>query len=443
MNGNINHVLILGCGQTGISIGRYLKNNIKISFYDENKNALDNAKKLFDNEKNLFFSGNLEELSFEGVDYVAISPGIDPSHPVLNKIRKKIKFHNDISLFFDENELLGTKVIAVTGTNGKTTVCKMIEQLSQESGLKAKAVGNIGLPILDFKNVDTLDVLIIELSSFQLEILNKAKIDVGIILNISEDHMDRYNSFSKYLKAKSKLLDLSRTKIINRDDEKLSSFNNKVNFSFGISEPLKKEDYVIINNDSGSYIKRGDGLSIELNNFKLIGEHNKLNIMSAIACLKSVFPELSNLRINNLKGISHRLEWVKSINGVDFYNDSKATNLDATITALKSFNKKNIFLIAGGDSKGQFLMPLEKFIKKKVLALYLIGQDAHIFEENFRFIDSLKIKKYKLMLDAVLSAYKDAENGDIILLSPACASYDMYKNYEERGNEFKSIVENL
>ncbi len=443
MNGNIKHALILGCGQTGLSIGRYLINDFKISFYDENQSALDKAKKLFDNEKNLFFSGNLEDLFFEEIDFVAISPGIDPSHPLLNKIRKNIKFHNDISLFFDKNELLKTKIIGVTGTNGKTSVCKMIEQLVQESGLKAKAVGNIGLPILDLKEVETFDVLIIELSSFQLEILNEAKIDVGIILNISEDHMDRYNSFEKYLKAKSKLLDLSEIKIINRDDKKLSSFKNKVNLSFGISAPLNKEDFVLINNDSGSYIKRGTELSIELNNIKLIGEHNKLNIMSAIACINSVFPELSDLKINNLKGINHRLEWVKNVNGVNFYNDSKATNIDATIKALKSFDKKNIFLIAGGDSKGQVLAPMEKFIKKKVLALYLIGQDAHIFEENFRLIDSLKITNHELMKDAVELAYKDAEAGDTVLLSPACASYDMYKNFEERGDEFKSIVEGL
>ena len=444
MNEKINHVLIIGCGQTGLSVGRYLNKNTKISFYDENKITLDKAKKLFGTEKNLYFSGDLEEVFFKGVDYVAISPGIDPSHPVLKKIEKNnIKFHNDISLFFDKNNLLKTKVIAVTGTNGKTTVCSMIEQLAQDSGLKAKAVGNIGLPILDIEEVDALDVLIIELSSFQLEILNKAKIDVGIILNISEDHMDRYDSFDQYLQAKAKLFDISKINIINRDDEKLNSLNNKANFSFGISEPYNKEDYILINNYSDSYVKRGDNLSIELNDIKLIGEHNKLNSMAAIACIKSAFPNFNDFKINNLKSISHRLEWVRNIKGVDFYNDSKATNVNATITALKSFDKKNIFLIAGGDSKRQILKPLEKLIKKKVSALYLIGQDAHIFEENFGFIDSIKIANFKLMSDAVLSAYKDAESGDIVLLSPACASYDMYKNYKDRGNEYKSIVEEL
>ena len=444
MNEKINHVLILGCGQTGLSVGRYLNKNTKISFYDENKITLDKAKKLFGTEKNLYFSGDLEEVFFKGVDCVAISPGIDPSHPVLKKIEKNnIKFHNDISLFFDNNNLLKTKVIAVTGTNGKTTVCSMIEQLAQDSGLKAKAVGNIGLPILDIEEVDALDVLIIELSSFQLEILNKAKIDVGIILNISEDHMDRYDSFDQYLQVKAKLFDISRINIINRDDEKLNSLNNKANFSFGISECPNKKDYILINNYSDSYVKRGDNLSIELNDINLIGEHNKLNSMAAIACIQSAFPNFNDFKINNLKSISHRLEWVRNIKGVDFYNDSKATNVNATITALKSFDKKNIFLIAGGDSKRQILKPLEKFIKKKVSALYLIGQDAHIFEENFGFIDSLKITNFKLMSDAVLSAYKDAESGDIVLLSPACASYDMYENYEDRGNEYKSIVEEL
>jgi UDP-N-acetylmuramoylalanine--D-glutamate ligase len=165
--------------------------------------------------------------------------------------------------------------------------------------------------------------------------------------------------------------------------------------------------------------------------------------MAAIASMQSILPKFNQFKIDNLKGVNHRLEWLKNIQGIEFYNDSKATNVNATITALKSFDKKNIFLIAGGDSKNQILKPLEKYLKQGVSALYLIGQDAHIFEENFNFIKSLKITNHKLMKDAVLSAYEDAEAGDIVLLSPACASYDMYKNYKERGDEYKSIVEEL
>jgi len=444
MNENINHVLILGCGQTGLSIARYLDSNTKISFYDESETALDNARNLFGTKKNFYFLGDLKEKFFENVDFVAISPGLDPRHPLLKKMVKKgVIFHNDISLFFEKNDLLGVKVIAVTGTNGKTTVCSIIEQIALESGLKSKAVGNIGFPILDIDQVKTLDLLIIELSSFQLELLNKAKIDVSVILNISDDHMDRYDSFTQYFQAKAKLFDVSKINIINRDDEKLDSLKDKSNLSFGVSESQDKEDYILINNNFVSFVERGDELSIELKNLKLIGEHNKLNIMAAIACMQSAFPKFNQFKINNLKNINHRLEWLKNKQGIDFYNDSKATNVNATITALKSFDKKNIFLIAGGDSKNQIIKPLEKYLKRTVSALYLIGQDAHIFEENFNFIKSLKITNYKLMKDAVLAAYEDAESGDIVLLSPACASYDMYKDYKERGNEYKSIVEEL
>ena len=444
MNESINNVLILGCGQTGLSIARYLDINTKISFYDESKAAVNGARDLFGIKKNLYFFGDLKEKFFNNVDFVAISPGVDPRHPLIKKIlKKRIVFHNDISLFFEKNDLLGTKVIAVTGTNGKTTVCSMIEQIALDSGLKAKAAGNIGLPILDIEQVERLDLLIIELSSFQLEVLNNAKIDVGIILNISDDHMDRYDSFEQYFQAKAKLFDVSNINIINRDDEKLNTLKHKANFSFGISEPDRKEDYILTSNYSGPYAERGAKFAIALNELKLIGEHNKLNIVAAIACMESAFPKLNQFKIDNLKGVNHRLEWLKNIEGIAFYNDSKATNVNATITALKSFEKKNIFLIAGGDSKNQILKPLEKYLKQKVSGLYLIGQDAHIFEENFNCINSLKITNHKLMKDAVLSAYKDAVAGDIILLSPACASYDMYKNYKERGNEYKSIVEKL
>ncbi|MDB4040611.1 UDP-N-acetylmuramoyl-L-alanine--D-glutamate ligase [Methylophilaceae bacterium] len=444
MNENINHILILGCGQTGLSIGRYLDSSIKISFYDESEISLNNARNLFATKEHLYFSGDLKEAYFDDVDCVAISPGVDPRHPIINKIIKKgVPFHNDISLFFLKNDLLKTKVIGVTGTNGKTTVCSMIEQIALESGLKARAVGNIGLPILNINQVDTLDVLIIELSSFQLEVINNGKIDVGVILNISDDHMDRYNSFTKYFQAKEKLFGLSKINIINRDDGKLNTLRHKATLSFGISESNNKKDYILTNNHSGACIERGGKATLELSNFRLIGEHNKLNIMAAIACMQSAFPELNEFKINNLKGVKHRLEWVKSKEGVNFYNDSKATNVNATITALKSFDKKNILLVAGGDSKNQILKPLFKYLKQKVSALYLIGQDAHIFEENFNSINSLKITNHKRMKDAVLSAYEDASFGDIVLLSPACASYDMYKNYKERGNEYKSIVEKL
>jgi len=444
MNENINHVLILGCGQTGLSIARYLDSNTKLSFYDESKTALDIVRNIFGTKKNLYFFGDLKEVFFDSVDFVAISPGVDPRHPLIKKIIKKgIIFHNDISLFFENNNLLGTKVIAVTGTNGKTTVCSMIEQIALESGLKVKAVGNIGIPILDIDQAENLDLLIVELSSFQLEILNRAKIDVGVILNISDDHMDRYDSFEHYFKAKSKLFDVSKIKIINRDDAELDVLKHKANLTFGISESHNKEDYILTGNDFEAHAKRGDELAIELNELKLIGEHNKLNIVAAIACMQSAFPKFNQFKINNLKGVNHRLEWIKNTKGINFYNDSKATNVNATITALKSFDKKNIFLIAGGDSKNQILKPLEKYLKQKVSGLYLIGQDAHIFEENFNFINSLKITNHKMMKDAVLSAYEDAVAGDIILLSPACASYDMYKNYKERGDEYKSIVEEL
>ena len=265
MNENINHVLILGCGQTGLSIARYLDSNTKISFYDENKIVLDGIRNIFGVKKNLYFFGDLKEEFFENIDFAAISPGVDPRHPLLKKMVKKgVIFHNDISLFFEKNNLLGIKVIAVTGTNGKTTVCSMIEQLALESGLKAKAVGNIGLPILDIDQVELFDLLIIELSSFQLEVLNKAKIDVAVILNISDDHMDRYDSFTQYFQVKSKLFDLAEINIINRDDEKLDALKHKANLSFGTSESQNKDDYILTNNIFSPFVERGDGVTILL-----------------------------------------------------------------------------------------------------------------------------------------------------------------------------------
>jgi len=437
------HVLILGCGSTGKSIAEYLvNNNIKISLYDEKKDNLDKAIKHY-NIKPPCFSGCLEERYFDKIDIVAVSPGMDLRNPVLKKIQEKgIKFCNDISLFFDNINLTQTKIIGVTGTNGKTTTCCLLEKILLKSNIKCCVAGNIGLPVLDIKNPSNYEVIILELSSFQLELIECDKIDVGIILNISKDHMDRYSSFDDYLAMKSKLINQSKVKIINRDNEFLIDLHTDI--SFGVSKFNGSSDYWLKKESSFSYII-SEAFELNISSFKLIGRHNQLNLMAAISCIRVLYPDFNFMEsvIGTLNSQAHRLEWVIQINGVDFYNDSKSTNVNSTVAAIESFHDKKILLIAGGEAKNQPLKPLKKFLIDKVKYLFLIGKDKILFENNFSDISTMKIIDCDSMKKAVTLANKKADSGDIILLSPACASYDMYKNYIERGNNFKSLVKEL
>ena len=442
---NYNHVLIVGMGKTGYSIAEFLKNkNIRISVYDSEKSIHDIRKELKGINISNYYDGLLEEKYLNSIDCIAVSPGIDLRNPVLKKaIKDKIPIINDLTLFFNKINHEKTKVIGVTGTNGKTTVCTLLEYLFSKAGYKAISAGNIGLPMLGIKSINDLDFIILELSSFQLEIKNQLIFDIAVILNITEDHMDRYDSFADYTMAKHSILEHAKIKIICADDEVMKEWN--VEDAIVFSERIKKNKkaYGIKDEKNKKYIVDHSNLKIEITNVNLLGRHNQLNLMAAIAVFKQFdnrFDEIASV-LQRFPVINNRLEWVKEVNGINFYNDSKATNVSSAIAAVNSFEGKNIFLIAGGDSKSQDLSLFSKALKNKVRKLYLIGKDAELIKNTCKGLE-VEIKILKTIKDATHQAFNDAKSGDIILLAPACASHDMYKNYIERGNDFKSIVAN-
>ena len=442
---NYNHVLIVGMGKTGYSIAEFLKNkNICISVYDSEKSIHDIRKELKGINISNYYDGLLEEKYLNSIDCIAVSPGIDLRNPVLKKaIKDKIPIINDLTLFFNKINHEKTKVIGVTGTNGKTTVCTLLEYLFSKAGYKAISAGNIGLPMLGIKSINDLDFIILELSSFQLEIKNQLTFDIAVILNITEDHMDRYDTFGDYAMAKHSILEYAKIKIICADDEVMKEWN--VEDAIVFSERIKKNKkaYGIKDEKNKKYIVDHSNLKIEITNVNLLGRHNQLNLMAAIAVFKQFdnrFDEIASV-LQRFPVINNRLEWVKEVNGINFYNDSKATNVSSAIAAVNSFEGKNIFLIAGGDSKSQDLSLFSKALKNKVRKLYLIGKDAELIKNTCKGLE-VEIKILKTIKDATHQAFNDAKSGDIILLAPACASHDMYKNYIERGNDFKSIVAN-
>jgi UDP-N-acetylmuramoylalanine--D-glutamate ligase len=439
-----NHVLIVGMGKTGHSIVEFLKNkNIRISVYDSNQSIHDARKKLKRISIANYYDGILEEKYLKGIDCIALSPGVDLRSPVLKNAQKnKIPIINDLTLFSNEINQEKTKVIGVTGTNGKTTVCKLLEYLFIKAGYKSLAAGNIGLPVLDIKNVKDFDIIILELSSFQLEIKNQFNFDAGVVLNVTEDHMDRYDTFEHYAKAKYSILEHSKKKIICADDQVIKEWNVEGAIVFSESIQKNKNSYGIKVEENNKYIVNHLGLKIDITNINLIGKHNELNIMAAIATFKQFDSEFNEIdsALKKFPKINNRLEWVKEVNGINFYNDSKATNVSSAIAAVNSFSGKNIFLIVGGDSKNQNLSLLSKALKNKVKKLYLIGKDAELIQKACKNLKEVEIRILNTMKEATHQAFINAESGDIILLAPACASYDMYRSYIERGDDFKSIV---
>ena len=447
---NINefqHILIVGMGKTGHSIAQYLSNkNINFSVYDKDQSIQRIRRTLNDARAINYFSGPLEEEYFLNIDCVAISPGIDLRSPKLKSIRKKgIPFINDLAIFSQEVDRKKIKIIGVTGTNGKTTVCTLLEHLFLKAGYKAKAAGNIGLPILSMNNINELDIIILELSSFQLEISNQLIFDVGMILNITEDHMDRYDSFNDYALSKRSILNQSKNKIINIDDEVIKNWNIQDAIVFSELIQNKKNAYGIKKENKKTYIVDDLNTKINISDINLIGKHNQLNVMAVIAVFKVFDHKFIDIEgvLKGFPAINNRLERVAEINGIIFYNDSKATNVASAMAAINSFEGKNIFLIAGGDSKSQDLTLLYDCVKSSVSGMYLIGKDALLLKNACRNIKKIEIKILGTMKEAVQLAFNDANSGDIILLAPACASYGMYKNYIERGDDFKSIVSSL
>jgi len=439
-----NHVLIVGMGKTGHSIVEFLKNkNIDISVYDSKQSIQNIKKKLKDISVANYYDGFLEEKYLKNIDCIAVSPGVDLRDPVLKNAKKnKIPIINDLTIFSNEINHEKTKIIGVTGTNGKTTVCTLLEYLFIKAGYKVVAAGNIGLPILNIKNINDFDIIILELSSFQLEIKNQLNLDVGVVLNVTEDHMDRYDTFEHYAKAKYSILEQSKKKIIGADDGVIKKWDVENAIVFSESIQKNKNAYGIKNEDNKKYIVDHSSLKIEITNVNLLGKHNQLNIMAAIAAFKQFDNKFNGIdsALKKFPVINNRLEWVNEVSGINFYNDSKATNISSAIAAVNAFKGKNIFLIVGGDSKNQNLSLLSKALKNKIKKLYLIGKDAELIQNACKDLKNIEIKILNTIKEATHQAFKDAESGDIILLAPACASHDMYRSYVERGADFKSIV---
>lgn len=391
-------------------------------------------------------TGGHREETFQGCDLVVVSPGVPMAIAPIKEARDRgIEVISEIELAYN---FINAPVIGITGTNGKTTTTTLIGNILESSGKAVFVGGNIGNPLIEYTRRRTeVEYVVAEVSSFQLEGIIDFKPNIVVLLNISPDHLDRYASYEEYVQAKRMIFRNQKEEdfaVLNADDPLVSEIGDSLT---GVRKVYFSKEGRI---DKGIYLD-GDSIVSEIlkkrhcystQSFKVKGGHNIDNIMAAIAATEicGCHPEDIQESVSGFEGLEHRLEFVGEACGVSYYNDSKATNIGAVEKSLESFDQP-IILIAGGRDKGTGYNGLKHLVKEKVKKLILIGEAKDIIHEKLGpLTHSLKMNTLREAMD---SAWSDASRGDVVLFSPGCSSYDMFKNYEERGDAFKAIVREL
>jgi UDP-N-acetylmuramoylalanine--D-glutamate ligase len=439
-------VLVLGLGDTGLSALRWLHSQgARLSVADtrEVPPGLDALKAELPDA--VVYTGALKPFVFDGVDLAVISPGVPLSEPEIQAaIQRGVPVVGDVELFAQYRPA-SAKLIAITGANGKTTVTTLVGEMCKAAGLKTIVAGNIGLPVLDTLSMETPDVYVLELSSFQLETTNSLLADAATMLNLSEDHMDRYDSMQSYAVAKAHIFYHAKLQVLNRDDawSMMMSRAKLAQVTFGLDDVVAEQDYGIKQVDGEAWLSCGTHDLMNIRDLKIAGLHNASNALAAIALCRGIGLDFAPIiqTLYNFKGLPHRVEWVANIDDVDYYDDSKGTNVGATCAALSGLSQK-VVLIAGGDGKGQDFSPLKEAVSANARAVVLIGRDAALIEAELLSTDVPMYHAADLP-EAVTIARKLAQIGDAVLLSPACASFDMFKNYVHRAEVFVAAVKRL
>lgn len=444
-------VLVLGLGETGLSMLRHLKaQGARVSVADSRNNppGLAEAKKYVIGP--LIHCGTFDDDLFMGVDLIAISPGVPLRDPVVARaVACGVSVVGDIELFaWALPKEHRPAVLAITGSNGKTTVTSMVEHLCRAAGKVAVAAGNISPAVLDVlvqRNGEQPDVWVLELSSFQLETTATLDADAATVLNISEDHLDRYDGMDEYAAAKQRIFMGAKMQVLNRDDPRTMAMRQTdcTLATFGLGTPAGENDFGIVQNNGDVWLVQGKQALLRAGELQVTGLHNVANALAALALCRAIGLPMEALLdgLRSFVGLPHRVEQVAEINGVIYYDDSKGTNVGATVAALQGLGRKAV-LIAGGEGKGQDFTPLKPAVNEHARGVVLIGRDAGLIETALKNCE-VAVTHAKDMVDAVGKAAELAQPGDAVLLSPACASFDMFRNYQHRAEVFIEAVRDL
>ena len=450
--------LIIGLGKTGLSCAEYL-NEQGIPFKAmDTRDSAPYAKQIEElNSCRLVLCGNpdlhLDAMKqyLEDVEQIIVSPGVALKGTFFDLVQQReLNIIGDIELFAQalNSQDDSAPVIAITGSNGKSTVTELTAELLRAAGKTVLVGGNIGTPVLQLLTQPKPDFYVLELSSFQLESTKSLSLIAGTVLNLSVDHLDRHETFEQYCAIKMEMLEHCQNIVINRDEFKNFSANADREISVSLATDSTTTDYSRQRTADGKlWLANAGKLLIPQSELKIAGVHNVSNAMTSIALCDASGIAATNEMIEKLKqwpGLNHRCQFVGEKQKVRCYNDSKATNVGATIAALEGLSETvegKLVLIAGGDGKNADFRPLAEVFERYLRALVLIGKDAErLLEEAGRGLQSVIVADMK---QAVSSAFSYATPGDAILLSPACASLDMYKSFEHRGDDFTQEVEAL
>jgi UDP-N-acetylmuramoylalanine--D-glutamate ligase len=437
---NSNIQVVVGLGKTGLSCVRYLTAqhaHVAVTDSRENPPGLAEMRAHFPHVP--LSLGKLDADLCNQAERLIVSPGLSLEEPAIaGAIAKGIPAIGDIELFALQSK---APVVAITGSNGKSTVTTLVGKMALQAGLDAPVGGNLGTPALDLLSVQAPDVYVLELSSFQLETTYSLTPKAAVILNLCEDHMDRYHNFADYLAAKQRVYRGCSVAVVNRDEPSEMGIDNKTHtISFGLDAP-KGENFGL----SLGYLAKGDTLLIKTDFLKIKGRHQLANALAALALGEAIGLPMDAMLValRDFKGLAHRCQWVASGEGVDWYNDSKATNVGAAQAALAGLGpemKGKLVVIAGGQGKNADFTPLRQTLKNYARCLILIGQDAPLIETALT--DTVPIEHANTLEQAVSIAQQQAQRGDAVILAPACASLDMFNNFEHRGEVFMNAVKN-
>jgi len=450
-------VLVLGLGDTGLSMARWLaRHGARVAVADT-RGQPPHARRLAEQHPDVTVAtGAFDAGLFTDADTIAISPGIDRREPlVADAVRRGVPVIGDIEIFApalrahaQETGAARPQVLAVTGSNGKSTVTAMAGEACRAAGRRTLVAGNIGVPVLDALGeiergaAQVPQIVALELSSFQLESTSTLEADAASVLNVTEDHLDRYSGMADYAAAKARIFEGNGVQVLNREDARVKGMArpHRQQTTFGLDVPPNAAAWGIA---EGSTLAHGDTQLMPLAELPLAGLHNAANALAALALGNAVGLAARDMLdgLRTFRGLPHRLERVGEIDGIAFYDDSKGTNVGATVAALSGMPVP-VVLIAGGDGKNQDFSPLADPVRARARAVVLIGRDAPAIERIVR-ATAVPVFHAKTMEEAVETAFRAARAGDAVLLSPACASYDMFRSYVHRGQVFVEAVRAL
>ncbi len=427
--------VVVGLGKTGLSCVRFLVDQgVDVMVVDSRseppgQQAL--ARELPDvlTEFGCFNSDTLNR-----AETLIVSPGIPLSDPaIVAAIKNGVEVMGDIELFARHAT---APIIAITGSNGKSTVTTLVGEMVEAAGFQVAVGGNIGTPALDLlqRNVD---FYVLELSSFQLDTTASLKPAVSVVLNVSQDHLDRYDGMDHYAATKRSIYKNAQQAIVNRDDARIFAWAEEIDgaLSFGLNAPVNSSDYGV----RDGCLVCGEKVLLAISELKVSGSHNVANVLAAFALADAIgLPREAMIKAAKLfSGLAHRCQWIAEQNGVNWYNDSKATNVGAAVAAIEGMSGKTV-LLAGGEGKGQDFSSLKTAMFDKGRAAVLFGRDAEFIKAALG--DVVVVEIVDCLNDAVNVAQTLAQPGDAVLLAPACASFDMFKGYEDRGEQFSAAV---